>query len=57
MAFHRKCGKRITLSNNNRTALRNTNEFNHGCCMSDRELEDGFIFEVRIDLKVFSGTK
>jgi neuralized-like protein 4 len=48
MAFHRKCGKRIQLSNNNRTALRNVHEFNHGIVLSEKLLVDDSIFEIRV---------
>lgn len=52
MSFHRNCGKRITLSNNNTTATRSFNEFNHGLVLSAAPLEDNVLFEVRIDQKV-----
>uniref|UniRef100_A0A336MFI2 CSON000929 protein n=1 Tax=Culicoides sonorensis TaxID=179676 RepID=A0A336MFI2_CULSO len=52
--FHPRCGKRVTLSNNNRTAKRNITEFNHGLVMSGEPLKDDVLFEVRIDEKVAS---
>jgi hypothetical protein len=52
MAFHRRCGKRITLANSNRTAMRNISEFNHGLVLSAEPLHDDVLFEVRIDEKV-----
>lgn len=52
MSFHRRCGKRITLTNNNRTAMRNISEFNHGLVLSNDSLIDDKLFEVRIDEKV-----
>lgn len=52
MSFHRRCGKRITLTNNNRTAMRNISEFNHGLVLSNNSLIDDKLFEVRIDEKV-----
>ncbi len=52
MSFHWNCGKRITLSNNNSTATRSFNEFNHGLVLSATPLEDNVLFEVRIDQKV-----
>lgn len=51
-SFHTNCGKRITLSNNNNTATRSFNEFNHGLVLSATPLEDNVLFEVRIDQKV-----
>uniref|UniRef100_A0A182NZX9 NHR domain-containing protein n=1 Tax=Anopheles epiroticus TaxID=199890 RepID=A0A182NZX9_9DIPT len=50
--FHRRCGKRITLTNGNRTAMRNVSEFNHGLVLSAEPLQDDAIFEVRIDEKI-----
>lgn len=52
MAFHRRCGKRITLSNLNRTAKRDISEFNHGVVLSAESLIDDILFEVRIDEKI-----
>lgn len=52
MFLHRRCGSRIQLSNGNRTARRNINDFNHGLVLSAEPLPDDFIFEVRIDEKV-----
>lgn len=54
MAFHSKCGKKITLTNNNRTAKRMVTEFNHGLVLSAEPLKDDVLFEVRIDQKVAS---
>uniref|UniRef100_A0A182YBM6 NHR domain-containing protein n=1 Tax=Anopheles stephensi TaxID=30069 RepID=A0A182YBM6_ANOST len=50
--FHRRCGKRITLTNGNRTAMRNVSEFNHGLVLSAEPLQDDVLFEVRIDEKI-----
>ncbi|XP_061511101.1 neuralized-like protein 4 [Anopheles gambiae] len=50
--FHRRCGKRITLTNGNRTAMRNVSEFNHGLVLSGEPLQDDVLFEVRIDEKI-----
>lgn len=50
--FHPNCGKRIKLSNGNRTAARNVTEFNHGLVLSHVALVDDEVFEVRIDEKV-----
>ncbi|XP_055530628.1 neuralized-like protein 4 [Wyeomyia smithii] len=52
MSFHRRCGKRITLANSNRTAMRNISEFNHGLVLSAEPLQDDVLFEVRIDEKI-----
>ncbi|XP_058464925.1 neuralized-like protein 4 [Malaya genurostris] len=52
MSFHRRCGKRITLANSNRTAMRNISEFNHGLVLSGETLQDDVLFEVRIDEKI-----
>lgn len=52
MAFHTNCGKRIKLSNGNKTASRNVTEFNHGLVLSQTSLQDNVLFEVRIDEKV-----
>ena len=52
MSFHPNCGKRIVLSNNNRTATRNVTEFNHGLVLSTQPLVDDFLFEIKIDEKV-----
>lgn len=52
MSFHRRVGKRITLTNSNRTAMRNISEFNHGLVLSNDSLIDDKLFEVRIDEKV-----
>lgn len=54
MAFHPKCGKRVVLTNGNRTAKRNITEFNHGLVMSCFPLQNDVLFEVRIDEKVAS---
>lgn len=53
-AFHTNCGKRIKLTNGNRTAARNVTEFNHGLVLSDVPLTDDVLFEVRIDEKIHS---
>ncbi|XP_058066807.1 neuralized-like protein 4 [Anopheles bellator] len=50
--FHRRCGKRITLTNGNRTAMRNVSEFNHGLVLSAEPLQDDALFEVQIDEKI-----
>lgn len=52
MRFHRRCGDRVTLLNENTTAIRNFIEFNHGLILSAEPIEDDVIFEVCIDRKV-----
>ncbi|XP_026761342.2 neuralized-like protein 4 [Galleria mellonella] len=52
MRFHRRCGERVTLFNNNSTAIRNFVEFNHGLILSAEPLRDDIIFEICIDRKV-----
>lgn len=50
--FHTRCGKRITLFDDNRTAVRNFSEFNYGLVLSSLPLADNQLFEVRIEKKV-----
>lgn len=50
--FHRRCGERVTLTNGNRTAIRNFSEFNCGLVLSGEPLAENQLFEVRIDKKV-----
>lgn len=57
MSFHRRCGSRIHLSNLNRTARRNINDFNHGIVLSAEPMVDDVWFQVRIDEKVGVVTK
>lgn len=52
MAFHRRCGSRVKLSNFNRTARRNVSDFNHGLVLSAEPIADDVLFEVRVDEKV-----
>lgn len=52
MKFHRRCGDRVTLLNENSTAVRNFVEFNHGLILSAEPLKDDTLFEVCIDRKV-----
>ncbi|XP_053624877.1 neuralized-like protein 4 isoform X2 [Plodia interpunctella] len=52
MRFHRRCGDRVTLLNDNSTAIRNFVEFNHGLILSAEPLQDDIMFEVCIDRKV-----
>ncbi|XP_077270706.1 neuralized E3 ubiquitin protein ligase 4 isoform X1 [Temnothorax americanus] len=52
--FHRRCGHRVTLSNNNCTATRNFSEYNNGLVFSAKPLQDDELFEVTIDKKIIS---
>ncbi|XP_060809527.1 neuralized-like protein 4 isoform X1 [Amyelois transitella] len=52
MRFHRRCGDRVTLLNDNSTAIRNFVEFNHGLILSAEPLKNDIMFEVCIDRKV-----
>ncbi|XP_011253372.1 neuralized-like protein 4 [Camponotus floridanus] len=52
--FHRRCGHRVTLSNNNCTATRNFSEYNYGLVFSAEPLQDDELFEVTIDKKMIS---
>lgn len=57
MSFHRRCGSRIHLSNLNRTARRNINDFNHGIVLSAEPIVDDVWFQIRIDEKVCVANK
>lgn len=50
--FHDRCGERVTLLNENRTAIRDYSEFNHGLVISAEPLVNDVLFEVKIDQKV-----
>ncbi|KYN44842.1 Neuralized-like protein 4 [Trachymyrmex septentrionalis] len=52
--FHRRCGYRITLSNNNSTATRNFSEYDFGLVFSAEPLQENELFEVTIDKKIIS---
>ncbi|XP_012271059.1 neuralized-like protein 4 isoform X2 [Orussus abietinus] len=52
--FHRRCGDRVYLINNNCTAVRNFSEYNYGLVLSAEPLKDDELFEVRIDKKLIS---
>lgn len=51
-AFHERCGRRITLSNGNRTATRSIRDFSHALVFSAEPLVDDILFEVVIEQKV-----
>lgn len=50
--FHYRCGERITLLNDNCTAVRNDSDFDHGIVLSAEPLVNDIIFEIKIDKKV-----
>lgn len=50
--FHQRCGRRITLSNGNRTASRSVRDFSHALVFSSEPLIDDVLFEVVIERKV-----
>lgn len=50
--FHQRCGRRITLTNGNRTAKRSVRDFSHALVFSSEPLIDDVIFEVVIEKKV-----
>lgn len=52
--FHQRCGRRITLSNGNRTATRSARDFSHALVFSAEPLIDDVLFEVVIEKKVRS---
>ncbi|CAH0558081.1 unnamed protein product [Brassicogethes aeneus] len=52
--FHYRCGERITLTNDNCTAIRNDSDFDHGLVISAEPLVNDVLFEVKIDRKVNS---
>ncbi|KOC67724.1 Neuralized-like protein 4 [Habropoda laboriosa] len=52
--FHQRCGHRVTLTNNNRTAVRDVSEYNYGLVLSAEPLNNEELFEVRIDRKMIS---
>ncbi|XP_061386912.1 neuralized-like protein 4 [Musca vetustissima] len=49
--FHQRCGRRITLSNGNRTASRSVRDFSHALVFSAEPLIDDVLFEVVIERK------
>lgn len=50
--FHYRCGERITLINDNCTAIRNESEFDHGLVITAEPLVNDVLFEIKIDKKV-----
>ncbi|XP_055854149.1 neuralized-like protein 4 [Episyrphus balteatus] len=50
-SFHQRCGRRITLTNNNRTAMRSIRDFSHALVFSAEPLQDDVLFEVVIEEK------
>lgn len=55
--FHRRCGDRVNLINNNSTAERNFSTYDYGRVLSAEPLKDDEIFEVRVDKKVIISTR
>ncbi|XP_017783812.1 PREDICTED: neuralized-like protein 4 [Nicrophorus vespilloides] len=54
--FHYRCGERITLQNENCTAVRNESDFDHGMVLTAEPLMNDLLFEIKIDKKVNSWT-
>ncbi|OAD58573.1 Neuralized-like protein 4 [Eufriesea mexicana] len=52
--FHQRCGHRVTLTNNNCTAIRDFSEYTFGLVLSAEPLKNDELFEVRIDKKMTS---
>lgn len=50
--FHSRCGRRITFSNDHRTATRSARDFSHALVFSSEPLINDIIFEVVIEKKV-----
>ncbi len=53
-SFHQRCGVCAKISNRSRTAERTNplSEFNKAVVISERPLQDGEVFQVKIDSKV-----
>lgn len=52
--FHYRCGERITLLNENCTAIRNDADFDHGIVVTAEPLQHDVLFEVKIDRLISS---
>ncbi|CAB0034689.1 unnamed protein product [Trichogramma brassicae] len=52
LQFHRRCGERVNLINDNCTASRSISEYNYGLVFSAEPLRDDEVFQVQIDKKV-----
>jgi neuralized-like protein 4 len=52
--FHYRCGERITLLNDNCTAVRSDSDFDNGLVITAEPLVNDVLFEIRIDRKVNS---
>lgn len=50
--FHTRCGRRITFSNDHRTATRSMRDFSHALVFSSEPLINDILFEVVIEKKV-----
>lgn len=52
--FHYRCGERISLINDNCTAIRNDRDFDHGIVITAEPLISDVLFEIKIDRKVIA---
>lgn len=52
--FHYRCGERISLLNDNCTAVRSDSEFDYGLVISAEPLVNDVLFEIKIDRKVIT---
>ncbi|XP_063932045.1 neuralized-like protein 4 isoform X2 [Zophobas morio] len=52
--FHYRCGERITLLNDNCTAVRSDSDFDNGLVITAEPLVSDVLFEIKIDRKVNS---
>ncbi|EFA04682.2 bluestreak [Tribolium castaneum] len=52
--FHYRCGERITLLNDNCTAVRSDSDFDNGLVITAEPLVNDVLFEIKIDRKVNS---
>lgn len=50
--FHYRCGERITLLNDNCTAVRSDSDFDNGLVITAEPLVSDVLFEIKIDRKV-----
>ena len=52
--FHARCGRRVKITNSSKTAerLHRLTEFNNAVVISSQPLEEGKLFEVKIDTKI-----
>lgn len=52
--FHARCGRRVKITNSSKTAerLHRLTEFNNAVVICSQPLEEGKLFEVKIDTKI-----